>query len=327
MSGDTAERAVSVVVCTRDRPELLATCLASLSALQPPPAEVIIVDNAPTTSATRELVAGTPFRYVLEPRPGLDRARNRGIEEARGRIVAFTDDDVRVAGDWMGALAAAFADPAVDVVTGLVLPAELTTRAQRLFERYGNGMRKGTRPRRWHRSVMSARELIRAQDVGVGANMAFRRTALQSLGGFDPALDVGTPSGGGGDLDILHRALATGMTVLYSPDVVVHHRHRPDMAGLRRQLFNNGRAYGSYLATIWLQRTVPRRHVATLVVGEWFPWLAWRMCKRLVGRHPLPMSLLIAEFAGALWSPAAHRTSRRQAGVESRDWQHERQQA
>lgn len=319
MSADDAARAISVVVCTRDRPEQLATCLSSLTMLQPAAGEVIIVDNAPSTDATRALIAKTAFRRVVEPRPGLDRARNRGVDSARGEIIAFTDDDVRVAPDWVGAIAAAFADPDVDAVTGLVLPAELATPAQRLFESYGGGMRKGTEPRRWHRSAMSTRELLRAQDVGVGANMAFRRTAIQRLGGFDPALDVGTPSGGGGDLDILHRALASGMTVLYSPGVIVHHRHRPEMAALRRQLFDNGRAYGSYLATIWRERTVPRRQVVTFVLGEWFPWLVGRLGKRLVRRHPLPMRLLLLELAGALWSPAAYRASRRQAAVTSQD--------
>jgi len=113
---------ITVVVCTRDRAPSLARCLASLARLDPPAAEVLVVDNAPRDGSTREAVAATPFRYVREERPGLDNARNRGIAEARGDIIAFTDDDVEVDPRWIGALATAFQDPGIAGVTGRVLP-------------------------------------------------------------------------------------------------------------------------------------------------------------------------------------------------------------
>ena len=99
---ETADRPmISVVVCTRNRPQSLLATLRSLTAMSYRPFEVVVVDNAPSSEATREAVlaeyGGDPrVRYVREPRPGLSCARNRGIEEAAADIVAFTDDDVIV---------------------------------------------------------------------------------------------------------------------------------------------------------------------------------------------------------------------------------------
>ncbi len=104
---------MTVVVCTRDRPEVLRGCLAQLRELNHPQLEILIVDNAPTDDAGRQVFTETigedaRFRYVREPRPGLSCARNRGWQEARGRLIAYTDDDVRVDPDWARALAAGF---------------------------------------------------------------------------------------------------------------------------------------------------------------------------------------------------------------------------
>ena len=130
---------MTVAICTRDRTEDLAICLDSLDRVDYEDFEIVVVDNAPASDATRLLVErrGGRVRYVREPRPGLDWARNRAIAEATGDVVAFADDDVTVDPGWLRALAAAFGtDEAVAAVTGLVLPAELQTEAQVLFERY-----------------------------------------------------------------------------------------------------------------------------------------------------------------------------------------------
>ena len=80
----------AVIICTRERPDALRACLASLAALSPGPDELIVVDNAPTTDATRRAVddsrgEGVPVRYVLEPRPGLSVARNAGPASQHSR--------------------------------------------------------------------------------------------------------------------------------------------------------------------------------------------------------------------------------------------------
>src|SRR5262249_10604373 len=140
---------VTVAVCTRDRTDDLARCLDALVRLDYPPLDLLVVDNAPATDATERLVhtRADRVRYVREPRPGLDWARSRAIAEARGEIVAYTDDDAVVDRAWARALAAVLADaPEVMAVTGLVVPYELETEAQWLFEEYGGvGRRVGAR--------------------------------------------------------------------------------------------------------------------------------------------------------------------------------------
>ena len=301
---------ISVVVCTRDRPRSLRRCLASLARLDPGPGEVIVVDNASRTEETGEIVSGTPFRYVREERPGLNWARNRGAREARFGIVAYVDDDVRVDPRWIRGIARGFRSPDVDAVTGLVLPAEMETRPQFLFEIYG-GMGKGMEARRFHGASMSSRALIRAQDVGVGANMAFRRPLLETLGWFDTALDAGTPSCGGGDLDMFQRVLVSGGTLRYEPGAVVWHYHRRDFESLRRQMYCNGRSYGVYLIGNWKDGRIGRIPLSSFVLFEWLPWLVGRLGPGLFRRHRLPLRLLWAEIRGAVDSPRAYKKTYR----------------
>lgn len=302
--------AITVVVCTRDRPRSLRGCLASVARLDPPPREVIVVDNASRSEETRGIVADTPFRYVREDRPGLDWARNRGAKEAAHDIVAYLDDDAVADAGWLRGIARGFRSPDVDAVTGLVLPAEVETRAQFHFEIYG-GMGKGMEARRFQRALMPPRAILRAQDLGVGTNMAFRRRVLENLGGFDTALDVGTPSGGAGDLDMFQRVILSGGTLRYEPGAIVRHRHRRDFDGLRRQLYCNGRSYGVYLIRNWKERRVGRIPLASYVLFQWMPWLAGRIVLGLIGRHRLPLRLLWAELRGALGSPWAYAESYR----------------
>jgi GT2 family glycosyltransferase len=210
-----------------------------------------VVDNAPSSEATRVLVEdrGSRVRYVREARPGLDWARNRAIAEATGEVIAFTDDDVEVDPGWIRALAAAFGtDETVAAVTGLVLPAELETHAQVLFERY-RSFGRGFAPRRVAPGTGGplAHRYGAAGDYGTGANMAFRRSLFGRIGPFDPALDVGTPTRGGGDLEMFFRVLKEGHALVYEPRAIVRHRHRQSMEALRRQIADHGVSFSAYL--------------------------------------------------------------------------------
>lgn len=307
LAGDCAESPpISVVVCTRDRPLALRRCLEMLGCLGYPRFEVVVVDNASRTSLTEQIVRSTPFRYVREDTPGLDWARNRGWREASYGIVAYVDDDVRVDARWLDGVARGFGDPAVGAVTGLVLPEELETTAQHLFERYG-GMSKGFAVRVHDRSKMGWPELIAAHSVGVGANMAFRKNSLARLGGFDTALDVGTPSGGGGDLDMLHRLLCDGSLIRYEPTALVWHQHRRAMGDLSRQLHNNGRSFGVYLIKRYREGRVPGGAVAAYALRDWLGnWLLHRLAGAVLRRERFPLSLILAEWWGALHAPWAY---------------------
>ncbi len=311
--------AISVVVCTRDRPALLRRCLQSLLALEGwDDHEIVVVDNAPSSDATARLVATLPVRYVRESRPGLDWARNRGLAVARHPIVAYTDDDAVADPGWLRALAGAFADPDVAGVTGLVAPLELESEAQNWFElRYG-GMGKGLVPRTFVPGALTAEQLLAVHHAGVGANMAFRREVLQALGGFDTALDVGTPAQGGGDLDLFHRLLTAGHLLRYAPDALVWHQHRRTMPELWRQLYQDGRSFGVYLLKCWRSQDVRRRDVLRFTLGRWVPWLVGRCALGLLGRGALPQHLLYAGLRGALAAPRAYlRTYRSDARIRA----------
>jgi len=132
---------LTAAVCTRNHPADLARCVAALCALDyPGDLEILVVDNAPSDERSVELVRERfpHVRYVREPRPGLDWARNRAILAASGDILAYTDDDVVVDRFWAREIARTFAEnPGVMAITGLVEPLELETPAQLAFEQYG----------------------------------------------------------------------------------------------------------------------------------------------------------------------------------------------
>ena len=303
---------ISVVVCTRDRTDSLARCLDALLAMSYPSFEIIVVDNAPTTTMTADCVAQLRrasarahdlLRHVHEPTPGLNWARNRGLRESRGEIVAYTDDDVRVDARWLHGLQRGFADASIELVTGLVVPAELETDAQVIFEDFYGGMGKGMQSGVFGNTETHAHTRLGAHHVGVGANLAVRRQWLHTLGGFDTALDVGTASQGGGDLDIIFRTFAAGGAARYEPSALVHHHHRREMHALRRQLRDNGRAFGVYLLTRWSRQDERRLHVARYAFGTWLPWMVRRVPRRLLRREKLPIPLQLQEWLGAASAP------------------------
>lgn len=243
---------MSVVIATRDRTDLLATCLDSMSTLDHRNVEIIVVDNAPATSATADLLAASypSVRYVREDVAGLARAHNRGIAAASGSIVAFTDDDVVVDSGWLTRIAEAFAtSPEVGAVTGLIFPRELETEAQLLLERHG-GFTKGFRTTAFDLASNRPDDALfplTVGQIGSGANMAYDTELLRAIGGFDPALGTGTPARGGDDLSGLLEVLLAGRRIVFEPSAVVHHRHRRSMHDLAAQAEGYGTGLGAYL--------------------------------------------------------------------------------
>ncbi|MCU0547126.1 MAG: glycosyltransferase [Oscillatoriaceae cyanobacterium Prado104] len=294
---------ISVVICTRDRTDLLEGALAAILAVDYPNREIIVVDNAPSTNSTAELVARLPVRYVREERPGLDWARNCGIAAATHEIVAFTDDDVRPDRGWLRGIAAGFANPEIMAVSGLVAPAELETEAQIQYEFGYGGMLQYLHSFQVDGTKLPVKNLLWASAYGVGANMAFRRRVFADVGTFDPALDVGTPTRGAGDIEMFHRILAKGYSTFYEPRAFVWHVHRRSGEALSKQLQDNGRGFGAYLLTCDRNRTVPRLEIIKFALSQ---WLGWWLLKRL--RYPgwFPRKLILSELLGALQSPFAY---------------------
>ncbi|MFF9146377.1 glycosyltransferase [Streptomyces sp. NPDC014861] len=329
--GPAAPPRASVIVATRERAGSLARALDSLLAQDHPDHEVIVVDNAPRTSATRDLVTGTyadRVRYVREDRPGLAAAHNAGVASAEGEVLAFTDDDVIADPRWLSALAAPFAaDPGLGCVTGLILPARLGTPAQILLESHG-GFAKGFAPRLYDPARPPADEPLfpfTAGSFGSGANMAFRASALRRAGGFDPATGTGTPARGGDDLYAFVAVLAAGHRLRYTPDALVWHHHRETWQDLRNQAYGYGAGLTAYLTATLVRRPallpallarLPRglAHARTMTAergggSDGVPG------EHGTHHHPWPASLSRLERRGMLYGPVGYLKARLSQGA------------
>ena len=231
---------VSIAVCTRERPEALARCLASLAELSERAVEVLVIDNAPQSGRTREVVEHFPgVRYVCEPQRGLSAARNTALALASGEVVAFVDDDAVVHPNWLGRIGRCFSDSNVMVATGLVLPAELETQAQMIFEQSFHFFHQGYRHRRFDAKYFSAtrNKGVPVWEIGAGANMAVRRTAYELGHRFDTRLGPGVFGGCGEDSEFWYGILAAGWSCVYEPSACVFHYHRRELNDLRRLVY------------------------------------------------------------------------------------------
>lgn len=308
---------VTVVVCTRNRPDSALVTLRGLAGLRYQPFEVVVVDNAPSSDATKEAVqrefgADPRFRYVREPRPGLSCARNRGLAEASADIVAFTDDDVRVDPWWINGIVRGFgAAPEVACVTGLIATAELDNAAQLYFhlrEGWGASCDRRVFDLAGNRDD-SPLYPYSAGVFGAGANFAVSRAVLKEVGGFNEALGAGTPSGGGEDLNMFMRIVLAGHRLVYEPSAVVSHVHRADLAELTRQM----RAYGSgctaALTAIVMADARARRELPTKVISGVARML--QLSSGVRDNPTLPPGLIRREAVGFLVGPGLYLKGRR----------------
>ena len=247
---------VSVVICTRDRPDLLSSCLRHLGALEYPRFEIVVVDNAPSTDATREVVRafqGPPaVRYEREDRPGVANARECGCRTATADIIAFIDDDMVPARGWLTETARGFeAAERVGSVNGTILPGQLETPNQLWFEQFA-GWGKGFHDQTFSLQRPTPGDPLFPYTVGRyagGGNFAVTREALVRTGGFDRALGTGTLAWGGEDLDIALKIIEAGFSIHYRPSAYVFHFHPRDWAGLRRRAFGYGAGLTAFYAS------------------------------------------------------------------------------
>jgi GT2 family glycosyltransferase len=229
---------------------------------------------------------------------------------ADGAIIAFIDDDAVAAPDWIAALRDSFSEPSILFVTGRVLPLELRTPAQRHFEERFS-FDRGEKLIRFTATDQRPHFPIHPYHLGTGCNMAFRRQAFDLIGTFDEALDVGTPTGGGGDLDIFRRLLRAGYTAVYNPDALVWHQHREGKLDSYRQFWNYGKSLTALLVKSLLVERGQAREAwsATLhLPREW----ARRLARWLVRHDTIPLGLILVEILGAFFGPLAYLRSLRQ---------------
>jgi cellulose synthase/poly-beta-1,6-N-acetylglucosamine synthase-like glycosyltransferase len=188
--------------------------------------ELLIVDNDSGDATPQAIRSHSGVRYLYEPRRGVSNARNRGIAESGGEIVAFLDGDCIPEPGWLTALIAPFEDPQVGAVAGELRHVEPQTAAERQAVRIlGN----------WQRFAVSSNP-----PYVVTANAAIRRPVLDRIGHFDPNL----PRAQDVELGLrLHDH--GGCRVAYAAGAVARHRHRSTQLGFFRQQL--GWSYGAGL--------------------------------------------------------------------------------
>lgn len=296
---DPALPSSTIAICTRDRPKDLERCIRSLLQLPDHGQEILVVDNAPSTTDAKVLSLSFPIRYVLEPQAGLNNARNRALQEARGDVVVFIDDDAVADGGWLFNHLRHYQRSLVMCVTGMTLPLELETEGQVAFERY-NPFSKGFLPRLFN----ALHDPLATGMIGAGANMSMRRSAYSLVGPFDPALDAGTPTKSGGDHEYFTRILSAGYLIMYEPAALNWHRHRRTMQETRATIYGYGVGVYAYWTKLLLQQ------------GEWgilriaWAWFSREQLKHLLKailRRPnhKDLSLVWTEIRGCIAGPFA----------------------
>lgn len=295
---------LTVAICTKDRTNNVARLLRSLLPLQqsePFQFEILVVDNAPSDDRTKDLVTALPtVRYIREPKAGLNFARNRALQDAAGELIAFLDDDVIVDHQWLTGLKEAwFENPDAGAFTGLVLPYELETAAQILFEQRG-GFRRGFEKIRYGQTLPHNPSYPCGAGIfGAGCNMAFQRHLLLELGGFDEALDTGKPLPGGGDLDIFYRIIRAGYPLIYEPQYLIYHQHRRELSQLQHQYWTWGLGLMAFVIKSF-QVDPSQRFKLLQLIAWWLKNQLWQLQQSLTGQHVLPPAMVLAEFWGGL---------------------------
>ena len=253
---------ISVVICTRNRAAQLLQCLQQIKNLICQPEEVIVVDNAPLDTSTRDIAEQFPsVKYVIEPKAGLDLARNTGITTASQSIIAFVDDDVQVHPFWAYRVWETFQNSKISAMTGLVIASEINSEAQFIFEKHWS-FNRGYLDKIYDKAYFSSLQAPPVWEIGAGANMAFRKSVFEKVGYFHELLDVGA-AGCNGDSEMWFRILANSNDIQYNPKAVVYHEHRKDLKELEKQLFSYMRGFTT--AALWQHRQIPELGYKKLV--------------------------------------------------------------
>ena len=214
---------ISVVVPTRDRPDHLGLCLAALAASLGPEDELLVVDSASADPTLARVADGVRCRWLRCDRPGASHARNTGWRAATNDVVAFVDDDVRVAPGWAdGVRRSLAAHPEAAFLTGRIgVPPEQA------------GVERPVAVKDDPEPAVIDRDSTGT--LGHSANLAVRRPALEAVAGFDELLGAGARFRAAEDNDLFDRLLAAGFTGRYEPAAEAWHdqwRGRPDLVRL-----------------------------------------------------------------------------------------------
>ncbi len=229
---------LTIVVCTYNRSDWLSGCLSSLeSQCDEGSVEVLVVDNN-SSDATSSIAHGFTerlqnFRYIFEGEQGLSHARNRAIREARGEIVAYIDDDAKAYRDWAGVIVKFFeTHPDASGVGGQHKGFSLVPIPKWFPKEFGS------------RSLGDETRLLRKGEWISGLNMAFKKSALIGVGGFDTSIGMtGEKVSYGEETQLVLIMLRCAMQIYYCAEMCVDHAilpHKLKLRWLLRSNFANG---------------------------------------------------------------------------------------
>jgi len=213
---------VSVVVCTHNGARTLPQCLDAVQSLSYPNFELIVVDDG-SSDGSADIARSRGATLVEIEHRGLSAARNTGIERAGGEIVAFLDDDAFPDPDWLQYVAAQLQANGHGGIGGPNIPPDDGLVADCVAAAPGGPIHV----------LISDRE---AEHVP-GCNMAFRKSALEEIGGFDERFRVA-----GDDVDVCWRLQESGRTLGFSAGAVVMHRRRDSILRYLKQQYGYGKA-------------------------------------------------------------------------------------
>jgi GT2 family glycosyltransferase len=232
---------VSVVVCAYNAADTLDDCLRSLSLLNYPDYEVILVNDGSKDETEEIALRYSQVRTISTPNHGLSTARNIGLAAATGEIVAYTDADVRADCDWLTYLVQPFLNSDVVAVGGPnVVPDDDPWLAQCVARAPGGPTH-----------VLFDDRI--AEHVP-GCNMTMRREALSAIGGFNPIY-----LRAGDDVDVCWRLQGAGGTIGFAPSALVWHHHRASVGAFWRQQVGYGEG------EVWLQPHHPEKFVGSRI--------------------------------------------------------------
>jgi GT2 family glycosyltransferase len=245
---DVPAISISVIVCTRNRLESLRRCVEALISINTAYEwELVVVDNGSNDGTSEFLtslpkrIGGARLKTVYEPKRGLAAARNAGVRQSNGKIIAFTDDDCYVTKNYIDALIDSFAaSPDIGLVGGRISLYDHSDLPITIRE--GNDY-----------LILKPNTFVSPVAIQ-GANMAFRREVITRIGGFDELFGAGTGIACE-DTDAIAAAIWMGVTGAYNPAVTVYHHHGRKTSSVARALWRTyDRGLGAYYAKYILRR-------------------------------------------------------------------------
>jgi O-antigen biosynthesis protein len=212
---------ITILVCTKDRQDLLLQCLQSLKELDFDSFEVVVVDNGSKNFQIPEIATTFPIRYFSQPVAGISFARNSILRFCTGDFIALIDDDAIAHRDWLKSSMKSMEDNKVGCVTGRILPLQINSDWQQRYYEEG-----------WLPAVETPKSFTLSNydpfdtPAGAGTNIVARKSILLECG-FPEFFGAGTAVGAEDDHYLFYNILKLGWKIQYDPNSIVYHPY-PD---------------------------------------------------------------------------------------------------